>query len=144
MKVLIVDDSAIVRKGLKAMLSEITEPKNISQAKDALEAISSFQKVNPEVVILDIRMPGRSGIDVLQEIKQSNQPPVVIVFTNYPYSQYRRKCIDAGADFFFDKSTEFDKVTEVLNQISGTKPRQIGRLSCPRSTGDKPISKEGR
>jgi len=49
---------------------------------------------------------------------------VVIVFTNYPYPQYRRKCIDAGADFFFDKSTEFDKVTEVLKQLSQNQFRQ--------------------
>jgi len=124
MKVLIVDDSAIVRERLKAMLSEITELENVSQARDSLEAISSFQKLNPEVVILDIRMPGGSGIDVLQEIKKSNQPPVVIVLTNYSYSQYRRKCLDAGADFFFDKSTEFDKVTEVLNQLSQNQSRQ--------------------
>jgi len=118
MKVLIVDDSTIVRERLKATLSEITEPENISQAGDFLEAISSFQKLNPEVVILDIRMPGGSGIDVLQEIKKATNPPLVIVLTNYPYSQYRRKCIEAGADFFFDKSTEFDKVTEVLKEVS--------------------------
>jgi len=123
-KVLIVDDSAIIRERLKAMLSEITELENISQARDSLEAISSFQKLNPEVVILDIRMPGGSGIDVLQEIKKSNQPPVVIVLTNYPYPQYRRKCIDAGADFFFDKSTEFDKVIEVLKQLSQNQSRE--------------------
>lgn len=117
MKVLIVDDSAIVRERLKAMLCEITELENISQARDSLEAISSFQKLNPEVVILDIRMPGGSGIDVLKEMKKATKPPLVIVLTNYPYPQYRRKCIDAGADFFFDKSTEFDKVIEVLKQL---------------------------
>ena len=118
MKVLIVDDSTIVRERLKAMLSEITEPENISQAEDYAEAISSFQKVNPEVLILDIRMPGGSGIDVLQEIKKATNPPLVIVLTNYPYPQYRRKCIEAGADFFFDKSTEFDKAFEVLKKAN--------------------------
>ncbi len=124
MKVLIVDDSTIVRERLKALLSEITDPENISQAEDYAEAISSFQKVNPEAVILDIRMPGGSGIHVLQEIKKSNQPPLVIVLTNYPYPQYRRKCIEAGADFFFDKSTEFDKVTEVLKQLKQNQSKQ--------------------
>jgi len=118
MKVLIVDDSAIVRERLKNMLSEIVELQNISQARDSLEAISSFHKLNPEVVILDIRMPGGSGIDVLQEIKKETTPPLVIVLTNYPYPQYRKKCIDAGADFFFDKSTEFDQVIDVLKQLS--------------------------
>ena len=124
MKVLIVDDSAIVRERLKAMLSEIMELRDISQAKDSLEGISCFQKLHPGVIILDIRMPGGSGIDVLQKIKKSAQPPLVIVLTNYPYPQYRSKCMDAGADFFFDKSTEFDKVIEVLKQLNQNQSRQ--------------------
>ena len=124
MKILIVDDSAIMRERLKVMLSDITELENISQAEDVPEAISSFQKLDPEVVILDIRMPGGSGIDVLREIKKGNQPPLVIVLTNYPYPQYRRKYIEAGADFFFNKSTEFEKVTEVLKQLKQNQPRQ--------------------
>ena len=124
MKVLIVDDSEILRDRLIAMLSEIIEPENVSQAKDVPEAINSFQKLHPDVVILDIRMPRGSGIDVLKEIKKSSRPPVVIVFTNYPYPQYRRKCIAAGADFFFDKSNEFDKATEVLKQLSRNQSRQ--------------------
>jgi DNA-binding NarL/FixJ family response regulator len=124
MKVLIVDDSAIMRERLKAMLSDITELENISQAEDVPEAISSVQRLNPEVVVLDIRMPGGSGIDVLPEIKTATKPPLVIVLTNYPYPQYRRKCMDAGADFFFNKSTEFDKVTEVLKQLKQNQSRQ--------------------
>ena len=124
MKVLIVDDSEVVRERLKAMLSDVTELKNISQAGDVPEAIGSIQKLNPEVVILDIRMPGGSGIDVLREIKKGNQPPLVMVLTNYPYPQYHRKYIDAGADFFFDKSTEFEKVTEVLKQLIQNPSRQ--------------------
>jgi len=124
MKILIADDSEIMRERLKVMLSDITELENISLAEDVPEAISSFQKLNPEVVILDIRMPGGTGIDVLREIKKGNQPPLVVVLTNYPYPQYRRKCMDAGADFFFDKSTEFDKVTEVLKQLKQNQSRQ--------------------
>ena len=117
MKILIVDDSEIMRERLKVMLSDITELKNISQAKDIPNATSSFQKLHPEVVILDIRMPGGSGIDVLQEIKKGNQPPLVIILTNYPYPQYRRKCMELGADYFFKKSTEFTNVMEALKQL---------------------------
>ena len=127
MKILIVDDSEIMRERLKAMLSEITELENISQAEDVLGAITSFQKLNHEAVILDIRMPGGSGIDVLQKIKKGDPSPLVIVLTNYPYPQYRRKCIDAGADFFFDKSTEFDRVGEVLKQLSQNQSRKEKR-----------------
>ena len=117
MKVLIVEHSAIIQERLKAMLSEVPEVETISQAKDSLEAIELLHKLNPELVIMDIQMPGGSGIDTLREIKKGNRPPSVIVFSSESYPQYRKKCLKAGADFFFDKSTEFDKVAEVLNQL---------------------------
>jgi DNA-binding NarL/FixJ family response regulator len=118
MKVLVVDDSEIMRERLKDMLSEVTEDEAIGQAKDTPEAIEMLRKLNPEVVILDIEMPGRSGIDLLREIKKSKQTPLAIVLTNQSYPQYRKMCIKAGAHFFFNKSTEFDKVARVLKQLS--------------------------
>jgi DNA-binding NarL/FixJ family response regulator len=118
MKVLVVDDSEIVRERLKDMLSEVTEVEAIGQVKGTPEAIEMVRKLNPEVVILDIEMPGRSGIELLREIKKRKQPPLAIVLTNQSYPQYRTVCIKAGADFFFDKSTEFDKVAQVLKQLS--------------------------
>jgi DNA-binding NarL/FixJ family response regulator len=69
------------------------------------------------VVILDIRVPGGSGFEVLQNIKQGQAAPIVIVLTNYPYSVYRQKCLQAGADFFLDKSTEFDQIPALLEQF---------------------------
>jgi DNA-binding NarL/FixJ family response regulator len=62
-------------------------------------------------------MPSGSGISVLEEVKRRGKSPVVIMLTNYPYPQYRKKCMDAGADYFFDKSNEFHKVTEVLARM---------------------------
>ena len=68
------------------------------------------------------KMPGGNGIDVLQKIKKNNPAPIGIMFTNYPYPQYRKKCMKAGVDFFFDKSTEFEKITEVIRKsIKGTR-----------------------
>jgi len=117
MKVVIVDHSAIIRERLEAMLSEVPQVETIGQAEDQLEAQKLVRKLNPEVVILDISMPGGSGIGLLREIKKGQQPPLVIVLTDQSYPLYRKKCLDAGADFFFDKSTEFDKVAEVLKQL---------------------------
>ncbi len=118
MKILLVDDSAIVRERLKAMLSEVPKVETISQAKDLMQATELLKKLNPEVVVIDIQMPGGSGIDLLHQIKKEQRPPLVIVLTNQSYPQYRKKCIDAGADFFLDKSTEFDRVAEVLKELN--------------------------
>jgi len=100
------------------MLSELKNVEVIGEAKSALEAKEAIPGLKPDVVILDIRMPGGNGIEVLKHIKKGRNPPVVIMLTNYPYPQYRKKCTDAGANFFFDKSTEFEKLTEVLKKLT--------------------------
>ena len=116
-KVFIVDDSKLVSDRLIVMISELPGIEVVGQAKNAQEAIDSIQKLKPEAVILDIRMPGGNGFDVLEKIKKDKSDTLVIMLTNYPYPQYREKCMNAGADFFFDKSTEFHKVIEVLKQV---------------------------
>ena len=118
LRVFIVDDSAVIRERLEAMLSELKGIGIIGQAKGSTEAEEAIPKLKPDVVILDIRMHGGNGIEVLKNIKKDKNPPLVMMLTNYPYPQYRKKCKDAGADFFFDKSSEFDKITEVLKKLT--------------------------
>jgi len=117
MKVFIADDSQVMRERLIEMLSELPEIEIVGQAEDGIQATNLIEKLNPDVVILDIRMPKGSGIDVLQKIKKNNPATIVIMLTNYPYPQYQKKCMKAGADYFFDKSTEFEKVTEALKEL---------------------------
>ena len=115
-KVFIADDSLIVREHLVTMLEELAGIEVVGQAENVAEAISAIRILKPDAVILDIRMPGGSGIDVLQNIKQDDLAVLVIVLTNYPYPVYRQKCLQAGADFFLDKSTEFDQIPKLLAQ----------------------------
>ena len=120
MKVFIADDSLVLRERLEEMLSELPGIEIMGYAQDVPEALTSINTLKPDVVILDIRMPGGSGVDVLQNIKKDKQTPMVIVLTNYPYPQYRKKCMELGADFFFDKSTEFGKVTAIFKHLIKT------------------------
>jgi len=117
MKVFIADDSPILCERLKTMLSDFPEVEISGQAKDTPEAIKFIKELKPDVVILDIRMPGGSGIEVLQSIKKDRPDIKVIVFTNYPYPQYRKKCMELGADFFFAKATESEEVPKVIEQL---------------------------
>ena len=114
MKVLVADDSDIVRERLIQMLSGIEGLGVILEATNGLEARDMIVAEKPDIAVLDLRMPGRSGLDVLQDIKTSNPATKVVILTNYPYPQYRSRCMEAGADFFFDKSNEFEKVPEVM------------------------------
>ena len=94
-KVFIADDSDTIRERLIELLAGISGVEIIGEAKDTSQAIASILKLNPEVVVLDIRMPGGSGIEVLKEIKKHVPAPIVIMLTNYPYSQYREKICEA-------------------------------------------------
>ena len=117
LSVFLADDSAYIRERLPAMLAELTGVEVIGQAADGIEAVNSIGKLKPDVVILDIRMPGKNGMEVLQEIKKFEPAPCVIILTNYPYPQYRKKCLDMGADYFLDKSADFDKLFTVMKQL---------------------------
>ena len=117
MRVFIADNSMPILERLKVMLSDLSEIEIIGEAKDGIGAIKAVRKLNPDVVILDIRMPGVDGIDVLNYIKNNTQNVTVIMLTNYPYPQYRKKCMELGADYFFKKSTEFENVMETLKQL---------------------------
>jgi DNA-binding NarL/FixJ family response regulator len=116
-KVFIADDSRIVREHLVTLLEELAGIEIVGQAENVAEAIRGIRDLRPDVVILDIRMPDGSGIDVLQNIKQDGGAPMVIILTNYPYPGYRQRCLQAGADFFLDKSTEFDQIPKVFEQL---------------------------
>jgi len=115
-RLFIADDSLIVREHLVTMLNGLVEVEIVGQTGTVAEAIVAISNLKPNVVILDLRMPGGSGIDVLHKIKKAEVEPIVIILTNYTFAGYRQKCLDAGADFFLDKSTEFDQIPELLEQ----------------------------
>lgn len=113
-RVLVVDDSAIIRERLHGILGDLHGVTVVGEAEDGRQAVEMVEALQPDVVILDIRMHGGSGIEALEQIKRIEPAPVVAILTNYPYSQYRDRCAALGADFFFDKSTEFARIAEAL------------------------------
>ncbi|OGV40732.1 MAG: hypothetical protein A2X46_04050 [Lentisphaerae bacterium GWF2_57_35] len=117
-KVMIVDDSDAIRERLLNMLRAIPGIGLLAQAHSCIQALQLMAEVSPDVAILDIHMPGKSGIALLEEIKRQPPYPTVIVLTNYPYIEYRFRCINAGADYFFEKSAEFEQVVEVVGDLA--------------------------
>ena len=115
--VYVVDDSQVMRERLTESVIDIAEVKIAGQSGDPFEALDGIRKLHPDVVILDIRLPQKSGIDMLKDIKQQQSAPIVIMVTNYPYRQYRQACMAAGADYFFSKIDEFEMIRETLSRI---------------------------
>ena len=127
MKVFLVDDSVIIRQRLKRMLADVQGVQVVGEAGNAQNATNAIHQQKPDVVLLDIHLLDGSGIDVLQNLKKDKPAPAVIILTDYPFPQYRQTCLEAGADFFFVKSTEFDLVVPALKQLM---ERANGLTTC--------------
>lgn len=126
MDVMVVDDSPVLRERLKLMLAEVLGTVCGVSAADGATAMEILRSTNPDVVILDIRMPGRNGIEVLRDVKREAPRTKVIMLTNYPTPEHRKVCEAAGADYFFDKSRELGAVLEVLEQLTLYNPEAAG------------------
>lgn len=113
-KVLVVDDSKIIGDKIKQLLSDQENIEIIGQALNGMEALKYLNDYRPDVVLLDISMPGFNGIDILMWIRNRYKNIKIIMLTNYSDSQYRARCNELGADLFFDKSTEFEKVPQAI------------------------------
>jgi DNA-binding NarL/FixJ family response regulator len=117
LRLLIVDDSDLIVQRLAPTLRQIAGVEIIGRARTAQEAAAAVRSLNPDVVILDIALPGGSGLDVLEGMTRDASNALVIVLTNHPYAAYRKKCAELGCSYFFDKSAEFEKVGEVLRRL---------------------------
>lgn len=121
LRIFIADDSSMVRERLANFVSGLEDAELIGQAADVPSALNALSRLAPDLVILDIRMPGSSGIQVLEQLKRSPSPPVVIMLTAFATDQYRQKCLSLGADYFFDKFTEIGLAFETIEQLTGKK-----------------------
>lgn len=120
MRVLIADDSPAVRQRVASLLDTAEAVEIVGQCGDVPGTLNAIQGLRPDVVILDLRMPGGSGLDVLEALRYGGWTPTphVIVLTNFPFPQYRQRCLEVGASFFFDKATEFDQLPQALEQLA--------------------------
>ena len=123
-RIVIVDDSLIVRVRLKALLhADAPHAKVIGEAEEAQTAIRLIQDTSPDVVILDLKLAGGSGLEVLRAVKLAPHAPVVIVLTNLTSFEYQTTCLKAGAEFFLDKSFGFDQLAKTIQTLS----RRLGK-----------------
>lgn len=117
MKVLIVDDSELIRKRLIEILDDFEEFEVAGIAGSAEEAYPYCNGSCPEIIILDIHLPGENGIKILEKIRKKNKEVKIIILTNFPFPQYQKKCMELGADYFVDKSSEFASISVILKEI---------------------------
>jgi DNA-binding NarL/FixJ family response regulator len=117
----IVDDSTAIRSRLHEMLDRLDGVRVVGEAAAASQAVAEILSLRPHSVLLDLNLEGSSGMQVLRAIHSQAPDIVFVVLTNHAEPQYRRACERAGAAYFLDKSTEFDRVPGVIAQIASTR-----------------------
>ena len=115
--ILIVDDNMNFVKRIIGLMEDLKNIGYINVATDYNEAVKLLNEEKPDLVLLDINLPGKSGIELLRKIKESGHKCEVIMITNHADDYYRRICSELGAKHFLDKSIEFAMVPEIIGNI---------------------------
>lgn len=117
-KVLIADDHALVREGLKQVIGQHSDIEVTGEAKNGQEALEKVWKEEFDVVLLDISMPGRSGMDILKEIKSAKHEMNVLMLSMHPEKQYAVRALKAGASGYLTKESAPDELIDAIRRVS--------------------------
>ncbi len=117
-KILIADDHAIVREGLKQILSESPDLVVVAEASSGQEVLEKISKNDLDLVVLDIAMPGRGGLDILKEIKTQKPRLPVLMLSMYPEEQYAIRVLKSGASGYLTKESAPSELVMAIRQIS--------------------------
>jgi two-component system, NarL family, invasion response regulator UvrY len=117
MKILIADDHAVVREGLKQILSGVPGAEEIDEAPDGQEVLRKIEIKEYDIVLLDISMPGKSGLEVLKEIKLLKPKIPVLMLSIYPEGQYATRVLKAGASGYLTKDSATDELVTAVEKV---------------------------
>ncbi len=118
LKILIVDDTEIVLERLFDMIVELESVDSVLKSNSYNQTVELIKQQAPDVILLDLQMPGKNGIELLKYVKRNYPAVKTMIVTNSASEFYRELCESLGADFFIDKSTEFEKIPRIIEAIS--------------------------
>jgi len=118
MKIIIADDHAMVRKGIKLILSEAYPDMYVEEACDGNELLAKVRKQEWDIIISDITMPGRSGIEVIKELKQLAPQSPLLILSSHPAEQYAVRVIKSGAACYLTKESAPEELIKAIEALS--------------------------
>jgi DNA-binding NarL/FixJ family response regulator len=119
MRVLVADDHAVVREGLKRILTQDQGIQVVAEAEDGAAALARVREMDLDVVVLDMSMPGRGGLETLQELKRLWPRLGVLVLSMHPEDQYAVRVLREGADGYLSKESAAEELINALRKIHG-------------------------
>lgn len=117
MRVLLADDSDLILERLQKMVSMFSQVEIVGSYKNGLETLEALRLLKPDLAIVDIKMPGISGLKVLKEIRKEDNTIKFIILTFYSSDYYQQVAIEAGVDYFFSKVNDFEKISLVVAEM---------------------------
>jgi DNA-binding NarL/FixJ family response regulator len=119
-RILITDDHELLRRGLKGILTEKFSPLHVGEAVDATQTLQALEKEHWDIVLLDINMPGRSGLEVLQDLKRLYPSLPVIILSAFPEQEFALRALKLGASGYVSKqSASSELLTAIQKALSG-------------------------
>lgn len=116
LRIVLVDDSLLIQEYMKPALLRIKGCNLVGTASDGDEGLSMIQTLRPDVVLLDVAMPRKNGVEVLKELRKQNSKVIVIMFTADSTPAIKEKCLQVGADYFVVK-TEFSQLVDIFAEL---------------------------
>jgi len=117
MRIVIADDSTLIRDRLQDVLRSFGKVEVVGAFNNGIDVLKALLTLKPDLAIVDIKMPGLSGLEVLKETRKENKTLQFIILTLHGTEYYRQQAIDAGANYFFSKVDDFGKVELVINDM---------------------------
>lgn len=153
--VLLVDDHPVVIEGLRKLLEAAGDIEVTSTARDAAAALAAAKTYKPNVILLDLRMPGATGIQAARRLREQEFEGAIIVLTSYGDQAYVRQALEAGADGYLLKSTPADElISSIRSATRGRRPlspellsgvlEEFGDLAREKTTRDADLSEDDR
>lgn len=115
-RIVIADDSPVLRDKLRVGFSQIPGLIAVGEATNGAQAFWLYHQMHPDVLILDLTMPRPSGLEVLQEVRKKDHKTIIIIFTVDPGMTLREACLNAGANYYLDKS-EITSLVDICQQL---------------------------
>ena len=116
-KVIIVDDHPVVRRGLKQILQEESDVKVVGEAENAQEAFKIIRRTDCNAVVLDISLPGASGVEILKQLKYEYKKLPVLILSVHPEEQYAVRVMKAGASGYLTKESAPEELVKAIRKI---------------------------
>lgn len=114
---MIVDDHSLIREGLKQLLEFDGSIEIVAEATNGIECLEKLNIYEPDVLLLDINMPEKNGIEVLREMKANNSPVKVLILTVHNELEYLMNAVDIGVDGYILKDSEFVELKRAINAV---------------------------